>query len=164
MTATFRSKRSHRNGSGARLALTAVLAVYADLDLNPAITAGSTASTSRFTFGHPLSFVREFIGALGGTLMQLVMPASSAYFCGKRRHAAMWRSGGSPKPLERLGLRAGRRARTGRLGGGARLNYISGPSAPEQDSSSARRAGPACWCTRGPACEDDLRCERAEPT
>jgi hypothetical protein len=77
----------------ARRALTAVLAVYGGfLLLNPGHYGWlDSLDLAIHEFGHPLfGLFGEFIGSLGGTLMQLLMPAALVAYFWRRgdRHAA----------------------------------------------------------------------------
>jgi hypothetical protein len=77
----------------ARRALTAVLAVYGGfLLLNPGHYGWlDSLDLAIHEFGHPLfGLFGEFIGSLGGTLMQLLMPAAFVAYFWRRgdRHAA----------------------------------------------------------------------------
>lgn len=78
----------------ARRALTAVIAVYGGfLVLNPGHYGWlDSLDLAIHEFGHPLfGLFGEFIGSLGGTLMQLLMPAAFVAYFWRRgdRHAAM---------------------------------------------------------------------------
>jgi len=78
----------------ARRALTAVVAVYGGfLLLNPGHYGWlDSLDLAIHEFGHPLfGLFGEFIGSLGGTLMQLLMPAAFVAYFWRRgdRHAAM---------------------------------------------------------------------------
>jgi hypothetical protein len=78
----------------ARRALTAVIAAYGGfLLLNPGHYGWlDSLDLAIHEFGHPLfGLFGEFIGSLGGTLMQLLMPAAFVAYFWRRgdRHAAM---------------------------------------------------------------------------